>query len=203
MITAEKVSKSTKRIGRYEHEIIKKLEAHFIQQGYDVVPHASFNIAWGSIISDIDLLLIKDNLLTLIEVKSSHDNLRRAKKQVRNILDFVDFVYVATDYHPRKWYMKDIGFIVVKEKIDMRREAKQITRTPSNSSIGSLKKICLSRMMGFSSELQTKKLSKMDLVYQIQSIRTNGLKNELKEIITCGSTCKSSCPIWEFENGAM
>lgn len=79
------ILKSSKRIGKYEAPIIKKLEPFFQNQGFQVVPHARFNISWGNIISDIDLLLIKENKVGIVEVKSSHDNLKRAKNKFQTL----------------------------------------------------------------------------------------------------------------------
>ncbi|MGI0011353.1 MAG: hypothetical protein ACREAE_08130 [Nitrosopumilaceae archaeon] len=204
MIRVQNIHKSTKKIGKHEKIIIKKLQTHFEKQGYDVIPHASLNIAWGSIISDLDLLLIKSNQLTIIEVKSSHDNLQRARRQIRNIQDYVDFAYVATDYYPRKWNMHHIGFIVANGKIDIIKEAKQITKLPNPNSISSLKKICLSRMLGYSDDSKTKNILKTKLASYVQKARSHkNLKDELKEIVTCGEHCDSSCPIWSFENNVL
>lgn len=200
MIKSDNIRKSTKRLGKHEKVIIKKLQTHFEKHGYSVVPHASLNISWGSIISDLDLLLIKDNLLTLIEVKSSHDNLYKARNQIQKIEDYVDYAYVATDYYPRKWHMKDTGFIVANGKIDVIKEANRITKQPRINSVYSLKKICLSRLSGFSNESQTKNILKTRLAYHVQNMRSNNLKEELKEIVTCHGDCKTSCPIWDFEN---
>ena len=47
MIKSDNIRKSTKRLGRHEKIIIKKLQAHFEKHGYSVVPHASLNISWG------------------------------------------------------------------------------------------------------------------------------------------------------------
>lgn len=100
---------SSKREGAYEARIIRRLVPFFENMGFEAVPHARLNIAWGNIISDIDLLLIKDGTLGAVEVKSSRDNMRRAGRQIDGLRDFVGFVYVATDYTPRRFRFRTTG----------------------------------------------------------------------------------------------
>ena len=115
MVLAQNIYKSTKRIGKYEEKIIQTLTNHFQLKGYEVVPHSSLNIAWGSILSDVDLLLIKDCRLTCVEVKSSRDNLGRAEQQIDRLMDYVDYAYVATDKHVKNWEMAKVGLIHIQE----------------------------------------------------------------------------------------
>ncbi len=102
LIKAGNILKSSKREGRHESVIIKKLAIFFENLGYQTIPHARFNIAWGNILSDVDLLVLKNDEIVAVEVKSSKDNLKRARKQIENIKDYVDYAYVATNYIPKK-----------------------------------------------------------------------------------------------------
>ncbi len=180
------IKKSTKRIGKYEEVIISQLESYFIKQGYLTVPHARFDIAWGSIISDIDLLLVKDDKLILIEVKSSRDNLSRAKNQLREIEDFVDEFYLATDYFPRKWpNKKKAGRIIVQNgEVMIVKEAKSIGNMPKVRTLLSLRKESLSKLLD-KPENETKKLTKSQLANMIMEKDPQQLKNQIKEVITC------------------
>lgn len=180
------IKKSTKRIGKYEEVIISQLESYFIKQGYLTVPHARFDIAWGSIISDIDLLLVKDDKLILIEVKSSRDNLSRAKNQLREIEDFVDEFYLATDYFPRKWpNKKEAGRIIVQNgEVMIVKEAKSIDNMPKVRTLLSLRKESLSKLLD-KPENETKKLTKSQLANMIMEKDPQQLKNQIKEVITC------------------
>jgi len=141
MVLAQKIYKSTKSIGEYEEKIIQTLSKHFRSERYATFPHSSLNIAWGSIISDIDLLLVKGKSLTCIEVKSSRDNLARAKQQIDAIQDYVDFVYVATDRRVKNWENNNAGLIHVKgDEINIIKNAKRLSNKPRQYSIMTLKR---------------------------------------------------------------
>ena len=159
------ILKSSKRIGKYEATIIEKLEPFFQNQGFQVVPHARLNISWGNIISDIDLLLIKENKVGIVEVKSSHDNLKRAKKQISNIKDYVDFAYIATDFKPRKLPTQIAGWIFVKDEVTIMKYPQTISNEPSHYSVDSLPKKCLERY-----------LEQKNMVYDI---KISSVKNEV------------------------
>lgn len=200
MIEAVNILRSSKREGKHEAKIIKKLIPFFENKGYQVIPHARFNIAWGNILSDIDLLLIKDNHMGAIEVKSSKDNLARASKQIDNIKDYVDFVYIATDYTPRKFSFKNTGLIIINEYVQVIKTANIFLGKPSLLSIDSIPKKCLCRMSTVKKIKYSKNLSKSKLAEQILNNSQAELKEELQQIVTCGLTCDTQCPIWNFEH---
>lgn len=186
MIDHTKVLKSRKKLGRYEKQIIETLSNYFKELGYDVLPHSRFDIAWGSILSDIDLLLIKEDTLTLIEVKSSKDNLLRVKKQYKEIQDYVDYYYIATDYYPKKWPLNNTGRIVVKDGIiDILKNPNKIEETPTIYSIMSLKKSDLTTLLGLQKH-QTNNTSKYVMATRLQKEKTSDdLKTMLKIAVTC------------------
>jgi len=190
--------RSSKRIGKYEAPIIEKLEPFFQNQGFHVVPHARLNISWGNIISDIDLLLIKENKVGIVEVKSSHDNLKRAKKQISNIKDYVDFVYIATDFKPRKLPTPIAGWIFVKDEVTVMKYPQTINKEPSHNSVGSLPKKCLERYLHHKN-ISSKGMSKYQITSSILSLPVKNLKDEVKSMATCGQECDVNCPIWEFD----
>lgn len=178
---------STKREGRYEKSIIHKLKIFFENQDFHVIPHARFNIAWGSMLSDLDLLLIKDNMLTLVEVKSSKDNIGRVKKQFHSIQDYVDYYYIATDFLPKKIPLQDAGWILVTENIEIKNNPKKLERFPTLDSVLLLKKQSLHPLLGIS-ESEAKQFSKYELAYKItQKSDKSHLKDSLKAIVTCNS----------------
>lgn len=185
MIKSQCVLKSTKKPGRYEDVIINELQLYFTELGYNAIPHARFDLAWGSIISDVDLLLIKENQLILIEVKSSRDNLARAKKQIKEIEDFVDQVYLATDYHPRKWPNRKAGRIVILDgQVQIVKEPKSLKRIPKIEALMSLRKESLAKLLEMP-ENEAKKLTKFELASLVIQQNQANLKNKLKEIVTC------------------
>ncbi len=192
------ILRSSKRIGKYEAPIIKKLEPFFQNQGFQVVPHARLNISWGNIISDIDLLLIKEKKVGIVEVKSSHDNLKRAKKQISNIKDYVDFAYIATDFKPRKLPTPIAGWIFVKDEVTIMKQPRTFHNEPSHYSVNSLPKKCLERYLN-QKNISSKGMSKYEITHNIMSLSTKNLKEEVKSMATCGQECETNCPISEFE----
>jgi len=164
--------------------------------GYQAVPHARFNIAWGNILSDVDLLVLKNDEIIAVEVKSSKDNLKRARKQIENIKDYVDYAYVATNYIPRKFSLRNAGLIYVNGNVVILKSPKLLSDNPRLYSLDSLPKKCLCRWAKTQNQSYSKK-SKLDLASQIMN--TGELKSKLKEIVTCGLGCDCGCPIWSFE----
>ena len=194
MIKAENISKSTKHMGLYEEQIIRRLTDYFLEGGYEVIPHSSLNIAWGSVLSDIDLLLVKDQLLTYIEVKSSRDNLARAHKQIDRVMDYVDYAYVATDRKVRKWSSKNAGLIFVdSDKISVIKRGKRFQNKPRFYSVVTLKKKCLDRFFGMDNQCSMFE-NKYNLAEYVYATRECN-RPLLKEIVTCGDLCSSNCPL--------
>lgn len=196
MILAQNICKSTKHIGRHEEKIIKTLTKHFLINGYEVVPHSSLNIAWGSVLSDVDLLLLKDQLLTYVEVKSAKDNIAKAKRQIDRIMDYVDYAYVATDKHITTFEMDRVGLIKVKEDaVTILRKAKKFSCKPRFYSVVTLKRKCLSRFLGTDSR-HLMLVSKYDLAQHVYARKNCKCTHSiLKEIVTCGDLCSTNCPI--------
>jgi hypothetical protein len=194
MVLAQNVYKSTKRIGKYEEKIINTLTKHFQLKGYEAIPHSSLNIAWGSILSDVDLLLIKDNLLTYIEVKSSKDNFGKAEQQIDSVMDYVDYAYVATDRNVKNWELAKVGLIRVQgEKVNLIKRAKKFSKKPRFYSVATLKKKCLIRFFGMENRY-IRAISKYELA-QIVYTKKKCTRDILREIVVCGELCDSNCPI--------
>ena len=200
LIRADNVLKSSKREGRHESVIIKKLAMFFENLGYQTVPHARFNIAWGNILSDVDLLLLRDGEIIAVEVKSSKDNLKRARKQIENIKDYVDYAYVATNYVPRKFSVRSAGLIYVNGRVVILKRPKPLSDSPRLYSLDSLPKKCLCRWAKAENQRHSNK-TKTELASHILS-KSDGLKTKVKEIVTCGLNCDHGCPIWSFGKNA-
>ncbi|HDQ05645.1 MAG TPA: hypothetical protein ENN36_02840 [Candidatus Bathyarchaeota archaeon] len=198
MVLAQNVYKSTKRIGKYEEKIIQTLTKHFQLKGYETIPHSSLNIAWGSILSDVDLLLIKGNQLIYIEVKSSRDSLGKAAQQIDRITDYVDYAYVATDRNVKNWEMPEVGLIHVQgEKVTLIKRAKKFSKEPRFYSVATLKKKCLIRLFGAENRylMAVNKYELAQLVYT----KKKCTRDVLREIVTCGELCATNCPIEKKE----
>lgn len=197
LLKAASILKSSKHEGRHESIIIKKLVVFFENLGYQTIPHARFNIAWGNILSDVDLLLLKNDEITAIEVKSSKDNLKRARKQIENIKDYVDYAYVATDYVPRKFSIRNTGLIYANGNVVILKGPKLLNDNPRLFSLDSLPKKCLCRWAKTQNQSYSQK-SKSEIANQILN-HSGELKSKVKEIVTCGLDCDNNCSIWDFE----
>jgi Holliday junction resolvase-like predicted endonuclease len=201
MVLTQNIAQSTKRIGKYEERIILRLTRYFQDNGYEAIPHSRLNIAWGSILSDVDLLLLKDHVLTYVEVKSSRDNIMRAKRQTERVMDYVDYAYVATDRKVRNWAVPNVGLIHVQEEaVTLVRRAKKFSKKPRFCSIIALKKKCLTRFFGNDSHWLMV-INKHELAQHVYAAKGTKCTREcLKEIVTCGESCDTYCPITQTEN---
>lgn len=195
MVLAINVFKSNKRLGNYEKPIINRLSEFFSDKGYEVISHSRLNFAWGSILSDVDLLLLKDNRLTYIEVKSHRDKFDRAFEQVERIKDFIDYAYVATEKEINNWTNPQIGLILVKNDcITIIRAAREFKNAPNFLSILILKKKCLA--MFFNINDKSRQIEKYDLAQNVFTRKEEKCNRKyLREIVTCGENCSAFCPI--------
>jgi len=199
MVISQNIHKSTKHVGKYEEIIIQSLVTYFQLSGYEVVPHSSLNIAWGSILSDIDILLVKDYQLVCVEVKSHRDNLSKAPKQIDRIKDYVDYAYIATDKPITNLDVIDAGLILVQqEKIKIIKKARKFTNKPRLDSVATLKKKCIASFFGDYNRyfMLTNKYELAVRVY----LEGKCTRDCLKEIVTCGEQCDIDCPIIERES---
>jgi hypothetical protein len=169
----------------------------FENLGYQTIPHARFNIAWGNILSDVDLLLLKNDEIAAVEVKSSKDNLKRARKQIEHIKDYVDYAYVATNYIPRKFSLRNTGLIYVNGSVVILKRPKLLSDNPRLYSLDSLPKKCLCRWAKTNAQSYSNK-PKSYLANHILN-NSDGIKSKVKEIVMCGLDCDHGCPIWDFE----
>lgn len=224
VISAASVPRSAKREGRHEARIIGRLVPFFEAAGYDAVPHARFNIAWGSILSDVDLLLVGRapagaaaggggrQAVAAVEVKSSRDDLRRAQSQVRRLLEYADYAYVATDYTPRRFDVRGAGLIVVRGgRVHVVRSAPPAGggrrgRGWGARAAAALPKKCLLRMAeARGAPAGAGRATKAELARRVTAGRAAAaVGGELARVATCGGggACEAACPVWEFEGAA-
>lgn len=197
MLSPRAIEVSKKAIGQFEKPLIQLISQFFSQQGYECYPHASLNLAWANILSDIDVLLVKDDSVTVIEVKSKRDNLQKARHQLLGIADYVDYAFVATDKKVKKWDEKDIGLILIEEgKPRIAIEAKRFVSRPGIRSLFGLQKKCLVRMTGCKSLNYNLKYDVAEQISMLGDDET--LRQCVKEIIICSRKCETDCPIWKF-----
>jgi hypothetical protein len=187
------IKKSTKSIGKYEAPLISRLCEHFESLGFKAFPHVRLNIAWGSCLSDIDILLIRDSLVTVIEVKSYRDKLARAEKQLEAISDYVDYSYVATDRLPRHWKSSRSGLLLIKDDVRVVKRASKIVGEPKLDSLIALPKKCLLRFLG---QPHQERLLKYEIALRIRNLFDDeSIRQCLKEIVLCQGCSHNECPI--------
>jgi hypothetical protein len=193
---------SSKRIGKYENDLVNLLNQYFEERGYRTYPHVQLNIAWGNIISDIDLIVESGDMLFGIEVKSRRDDFRRIFRQIDRMSDFFDGIYVASDKSEwsleKKLESDGVGLLIISNGQIIEKKCEQIHTKPRHSAMMRLRKICLSRLA--TAVNGTKALNKKKLASHILAEMTGEhLRLILKSIVTCTKECETNCPIWNFE----
>jgi len=176
---------------------------YFQNRGFKVHPHVQLNVSWGSIISDVDLIAMKDERLIGIEIKSKKDKFNRAFHQINKIHDFFDRFYIASDnsmeFLEKHWEDKRIGMLFISGNAVTKREGEPFLRKPDLSVLEMLRKMCLSRLakvVDCGNDGTRKELA----LNILPCLKGEHLKSVLKKIATCERTCENTCPIWIFEN---
>lgn len=198
-----KMIPSSKKMGRYERQLLRLLTSYFESEGFKVYPHVQLNISWASIISDVDLVAMRDDMLVGVEVKSRRDKFQYAFKQLDKIRDFFDRVYIASD-KPKEFLEKNcrdkkIGFLFIKNGKVTEREGELLSTKPRHSTLVMLRKICLLRLAKAVKGNSSGRKSKLAFDILV-GMRSKQLKSILKSIVTCERTCETVCPIWNFES---
>lgn len=194
--------KSKKQLGKNEKKLMAYVQDFFQKKGYYVQTHSRLNIAWSSIISDVDLIAFNDDEVIITEIKSKKDHIYRALQQLEKVKGFSDKLYVATDtnfesINFNKWD-DEIGLLIIKDKdVTEIKSAKKIKSIPKDNSIAKLKKKCLVRL----SKLLNipRYLSKKDIEEKLRiSFVEEDLKKIVKEIAICSENCEDSCILEPF-----
>ncbi len=187
-------------LGKFEEPLIKTVAQYFRRRGYRVVSHTTLNLAYRNVLSDVDLLVIKDDVVAAIEVKSSRDSLRRGSFQASKLSNYVDYVFIATDQKIRDWDNSVAGLLLVNEdEVVLAKQGPRFSTRPSFQSLFALQHKCLSRMLGAGSTANY--LNKYETARRVDSLGDDDvLKECVKEIVTCSGQCASDCPIWDFTN---
>lgn len=194
---------SAKKLGRYERQLLGILISYFESKGFRVYPHVQLNISWGNIISDVDLVAMREDMLVGVEVKSRRDKFQHAFQQIDNIRDFFDRVYIASDnplqFLEKNWEDRRVGLFFIKDGKVSEREGELLLAKPRHSALLTLRKICLSRLAKAIKGKGTGNKSKLadDISMEMSE---EHLKLILKSIVTCERTCETICPIWDFES---
>lgn len=199
MIDPKNILNSTKKIGKNEDKLIKNLTKHFEKQDYYVVPHSRFNIAWGSIKSDLDILLIKHNVISYIEVKSKNDKIKKALIQIDKVKDIIDYGWIATEKTTVNVDSPNIGIIKINnDEINIIKHPIKFKNQPSFETLFSLKKKCLLNFLN-KEEKRKKFIFKYDIakyIYENKKHLCNRIN--IKHIVTCSNDCDNNCPIFNM-----
>lgn len=187
---------SSHTLGKYEAPIIDKVSKYLEKDGFTVYPHAALNMVYGHNDTDVDVLGVKNGEITAIEVKSSHDNPRKALEQGKKMTGLVDHYYLAIE-KPIKFDFP-WGIMMVKDDVVIIKEAENCLNI-SMSSLMYLLKPCLNKISG------TKIGDKNRLVHEIYP-QLNRKLPLIRKALLCskspynsmdgkkGDTCKN-CPI--------
>lgn len=193
MSNAVTLKKSCKAMGKYEAPLISNLCNHFVSSGFSAFPHVRLNVAWSSALSDIDALLIRDQTVVAIEVKSRQDNFSRAGYQLERLRDFVDYSYIAAEKIPHNFSDERFGLLLLnKGDIRIVKKAPALKYKPRIESLMALPRKCLVSFLGPSCP---SRLTKHELATGIASaIDDDTIKKRMKAIVLCsgcvGKTCK-------------
>lgn len=182
-ITVASLSISPKREGKFERDIIPKVARFFQERNYETKEHVSMNLAWGKVLSEIDLVAVKHEEIVIIEVKSKRDKITRAKKQLDKIRILSDYCFIASDTMVKPDQLAlDTGILFLREeRISIIREAEKVNEPVSKNFLLSFKKRHLNdlcKQLGFQRKTNKDYLAK----FLIENVDPLDLKRKVKSI---------------------
>lgn len=81
----------------FEKDIVSEVRKFLEYENYEVKEHISINATWEPILYEIDLLAVKGNDITVVEVKPRRDKISRAKDQIDRFPSLIDYGFVTSD----------------------------------------------------------------------------------------------------------
>lgn len=194
IIGISSLNSSPKKEGKYEKVIILKTLEFFIKNGFFVRKHLCLNVAWGRVLSEIDIVAIKNNEIIVVEVKSKKDKIKKANKQINKLKSFVDYAFISSDVMIDKNLLdEEIGILLVSGKVDVIREPKKLNKNITKNTLMKLRKKCL--LMFFKNNKKINKINKNELIKIIfKKYSDYEIKNKVREMVFCHQICKV-CPI--------
>ncbi|AIF85028.1 hypothetical protein NTE_02993 [Candidatus Nitrososphaera evergladensis SR1] len=175
--------------GIHEVPLISVVEDYFRIQGFTTYPHATLNIAWSNIVSDVDVLAIKEDQVIAIEVKSKKDVFEKAFTQLKDIAPFVDRTFIATDDEVKankyRNSAEEFGILyldLVYDETIVKKKPRAMTTKPSIKQICYLRRCCLEELArGYGiPPHQSKQYIALDL---LRLKYTEKLRTQLKQIV--------------------
>lgn len=190
-LSLSSLNSSPKKNGKYEEILIDKIFNFYKNKGYDIRKHISFNIAWGNVISEIDLILLNIDEITIFEIKSKKDKIEKAHIQIEKFRKYADYIYVASDvFLDKTIFIDDIGLIFINEKIEIIKNAKKIIHNIEEKDLNKLKKVCLYKLLDLTT--RRKKLTKKEVIdLLIKKYNQKQINNYFRKITFCDKDCDS------------
>ena len=189
------VHSSAKVLGKYEEPLMERLCAYFEPLGFATYPHASLNFAWHGALSDVDVLMIKDNKLYGVEIKSNHDNVKRANKQLEELSHYVDYCYLATEKMPKR-PVKNAGQIIIDDwGVRVIKEAPFVDNF-SFRAFRRVKRTCFNKV--FSTSRYGDKYDVAEKIWNNYKDK-EVLKQIFRRILLCSAEC-NKCPLRPIES---
>jgi len=188
-ISLSTLNHSPKKNGRYEEVLIDRIFNYYKERRYNIRKHVAFNIAWGSVISEIDLILQNYNEITIFEIKSKQDKIQKAHIQIEKFKKYADYIYIVSDsLIDRNMFEEEIGLIYINRNIDILREAKKIFYNIEDKDLKKLKKACLFKLIN--SDVNKEKTNKNKIIDMIMKKYSQEKINRLfREIAFCSTSC--------------
>jgi len=184
------VHSSPKNLGNYEEPLMIKISEYFQELGFETHPHSSLNFAWHGMVSDVDVLMVKDSLLYGVEIKSKKDNVKRANKQIERLSHYVDYCYLAVEKMPKR-LIENAGLIIVDNwGVKIIKEAPLVDGFDKRT-FRTLKRICFTKI--FNTTRYGSKHKVVDYLWNIYS--TKKLKSLFRRVLLCSEKDCSKCPL--------
>jgi len=193
-VSVSSLTKSHKSEGKFEKEIVPKVARFFSDKGYDVKEHVSLNVAWGQALYEVDVVAIKDEEITLVEVKSKRDKISRAYDQIERLRSIIDYCFVASDASIRDSHFDgDIGILLVNNEVKIMRNARRVNVPITKGFLVKLKKKCLDRLYNRNGlQKRVKKESLAGLI--LGKADADKLRREVRKTVFCSQKC-DECPL--------
>jgi len=189
-INISSIKKSTKREGKYEKELLLILNNYFLKNGYNITSHVSLNFAWGSVLSEVDILALKYDKITIIEIKSKHDKILEANKQFNKIKNYIDYYYIASNSNINENnFNEKIGLLKINDDIKILKNAKYLNNKIIKNDLLKLRKKCLIKMcVKTDSNIYINKEKLSDII--IRTYNDDKLKKTIRKVLFCNRQCK-------------
>ena len=183
MIDPSLILKSRKKREKFKKPIIDTLTDYFAGLGYHIVPYARFDIPLGDVLSNVDMLLVRNDELVSVKIKSCKDKTPITAQKFYMVRDFVDSAYIATDYTPKIWPENTDGRIIIQDgTVNIVRESDKFEWMPRSNLLMFLK---IDSLMSLLPDMKTDGLSNYELAEIVRRTYTQDLRLAVKRIVTC------------------